>query len=136
MEPYVARAFLNKLLNESEKEDLRRQEDKSGTYLQGFQICQKYHLKPEPLRDEEMARMTALYRVWQTKWEMEFDRLRALHPGDEASFNVTGDELLSDLRSWEWYAEKNYVEPMMPAGTKMGLVLTFVVGGLLGQALS
>lgn len=62
------------------------------------------------------------------KWEKEYDRLRAIHPDIDGkpSFNVTGDEWLSDLRSWEWYAEKNYV-PQMPMAGKM-LALAVVVG--------
>jgi len=55
--------------------------------------------------------MKSLYRIWEMKWADEFDKLHEKYPGDKAEFNVTGDELLSDLRSWEWYADHNYVMP-------------------------
>ncbi len=55
--------------------------------------------------------MTSLHKIWLMKWNDEFDRLRIKYPGDKSEFNVTGDELLSDLRSWEWFADHNYVMP-------------------------
>lgn len=79
--------------------------------------------------------MTSLYKIWQMKWETEYDRLRTVHPdiNGKPSFNVTGEERLSDLRSWEWYAEKNYVPQMPMAGASLVSVLTLVSIGFLAR---
>lgn len=79
--------------------------------------------------------MTSLYRIWQMKWEAEYDRLRAIHPDVDGkpSFDVTGEECLSDLRSWEWYAEKNYVPQMPGARASLVSVLTLVSVSLLAR---
>lgn len=138
MEPYVARAFLNKLLNDSERKDLQKQEEQ-GRYFLGFEICQKFHLKPEPLSEHEVDEMTRIYRVWQKKWECEYDRLRAAHPDVDGkpSFNVTGDDWLSDLRSWEYFARMNYVAPLPSLTGRVVSVLTWVgIGSLLARTLS
>lgn len=112
MEPYVARAFLNKLLSESERKDLRRLEEsqQTGRYLQGFEICRRYNLKPDPLTDHDIAKMDTLLWKWKQAWFVKFDTLREVH-GDEP-FNVNGDHLLGDLWDWEKFAEENFEDSL------------------------
>jgi hypothetical protein len=105
MEPYVARAFLNKLLSEGERADLRKfEEQMQGRYLQGFEICRRYNLKLDPLPEADIQRMDLLLWKWKRAWEVKFDSL-----GDEP-FNVNGDHVLGDLWDWERFAEDNYVD--------------------------
>ena len=97
-----------------------------------FEICQKYRLKPEPLTENETHGMEMLYRQWQMKWNDEYDKLRVKYPGDKMEFDVTGEDWLSDLRSWEYYANLNY-QPSMPAVGVALSVLTLVSVSLLAR---
>ncbi len=75
MEPYVARAFLNKLLNEKQRSDLKEYEKTLPPmrYLVGSELCRRYHLKPEPLPEAEIEEMTHVFHVWEKRWESLYE---------------------------------------------------------------
>lgn len=109
MEPFVARAFLSKLLSEGEKKDLKAHEIwLRDRYLTGSEICRRYNLKPEPLPESDISRMDTLLWQWRRTQAGLFDQLRQAD-GDEAiAFDVNGEQWLADLWAWETYAEANY----------------------------
>lgn len=117
MEPFVARALMNRLLSEDERKSLKAIDDKlqesqttRGKYLQGFEICQKFRLKPNPIPDDDIDRMSKLHWIWTQEWVKKYDELRE---SSTESFNVNSDHWLGDLRDWEVYAEQNY-QPVLP----------------------
>lgn len=75
MHPMVARAFIYKLLSDKQKESLKGFERRleKGRYLQGFEICQMFRLKPDPVPEEETDRMQNLWMSYEreTIWKGE-----------------------------------------------------------------
>jgi hypothetical protein len=106
MKNYVARAFLNKLLNDAERKDLRNYERGRERYLVGFEICRRYSLKPEPLVESQMMAMDALYYKYTDMLEKAHNEQ---HANPEAK---TAEEVpecpcpvgLDALYAWEDYA--------------------------------
>lgn len=116
MEPYVARAFLNRLLSDDERRRLREAEGRlqlepkmRARYLQGFEICRLFHLKPDPLPEADTERMSRLLWIWNRQWEQKYHALEKIH---SEPFNVNGEHLLGDLWDWERFAEENYVDEL------------------------
>lgn len=111
----MARAFLNKLLNESERWDLKEFEKTlpPGRFLTGFEICRRYKLQPKLLPEKDLAQMELLYWKWNKAWEAKYDSMRAK---TNEPFNVND----GDLRDWEVFADQNYVEELPDySGTSM-----------------
>lgn len=125
MEPFVSRAFLNKLLNDAEKKDLVAFEKSlpQGRYLQGFEVCRRYNLKPKPIPDSDIQRMNTLLWKWEQAWEVKYEKLREL--ASEGTFDVNDDHLLGDLWDWEKFAEENYQEtlPQYPSMVCLAVLL-------------
>src|ERR1017187_8322863 len=88
METFVARALINRLLNESEikrlkefEEDLQTKLDSAGRhqrgrYLAGFEVCRLFNLKPNPVLDADSQRMHSLYWIWRQKQDEIVDKDR------------------------------------------------------------
>ena len=84
--------------------------NQQGRYLQGSELCQRYHLKPEPVPEADIERMQRLLWVWEQKYEADYAELEKKSNGQ--TFNIhDGDNLLGNLRHWEKFAEENYVQP-------------------------
>lgn len=104
MHPMVARAFLSKLLNEFEKANLRKTERSlpQGRYLQGFEICRKYNLKPKPLPEEETEKMQQL---WETYAKTQ---LRAGQEFEDTHPEIIPKSKAEEVHAWEDWSEQNY----------------------------
>lgn len=109
MEPLVARAFLNRLLNAAEKKDLRDYEKKLplGRFLTGSEICQRFNLKGDPLPQADTDKMDILLWKWRHRDEAKFFAL------------PTGANLYKDnfayMDNWLEFADANYRENLFPA---------------------
>ena len=137
LEPYVARALMNRLLTEDERSDLRKYEawlqnqvdiygkSQKGRYVTSFEICQRFHLKPEPVAEADIESMNKLYWKYQQIWGKKYDELfeQATEP-----FNVTGNELIEDLWAWEKFAEENYDETKVSASVLAFIPLLVLLG--------
>lgn len=104
MHPMVARAFLNKLLNDFERAELRKNERNlpQGRYWQGFEICRAYNLRPESLPDQETEKMEELWKQYATtqlRTGLEFEQS---HP------EVTPKTKAEEVHDWEDWASVHY----------------------------
>lgn len=115
MRPYVARAFLNKLLNEDERKDLKAFEKTlpEGHYLTSSELCRRYRLKPDPLPEEDTDRMELLLWKWNKRWEARYD---AANDGKAPPVIYENHE--AELADWLAFAEENYEKPSLFASTE------------------
>lgn len=67
MEPLIARAFLTLILDRPQIAELRALERNlpAGRYLQGFEICRHFRLKPDPITDSREQLMMQLLWDWR-----------------------------------------------------------------------
>lgn len=84
MHPMVARAFLRMQLLPEQIERLRNYEKQNlplNRYLQGFEICQKFGLKPKPLEETATDDMEKLWMAFERNflWPQQ-KREDRLHP--------------------------------------------------------
>ena len=126
MEPYVARALINRLLSDSERLDLaayeaslQTQPRMQGRYLTGSELCQRYHLQPHPVDEADTNLMDRLLWIWREKQDALYAEGEAKN-GTEP-FNIHGDDLLANLRDWEKFAEENYEPPSRYDALSAGL---------------
>jgi len=112
MHPMAMRAFLNMYLS-PEKREKQRVYERSlppGRYLQGFEICRMWNLKPSPVDDADMTRMEALwfqYERTQQSLGMQFEER---HP------DVCPRSLQEEIHAWEDWALRHYAIPQEVAG--------------------
>lgn len=104
MHPMAARAFLNKLLNVTERMELRRTERNlpPGRYLQGSEICRIFNLKPDSLPEEETDKMEALWGHYGRT-----DLRLALQFEDEHP-EVIPKTKAEEVHAWEDFALTHY----------------------------
>ena len=117
MDPYVARALISRLLNDSERLDLAKYEawlqtqpHMQGRYLVGSELCQRYHLKPEPVSAADTDRMANLLWIWQQKQDAIYTEMESKSNGEP--FDIHAGDNLANLRDWEKYADENYHAPL------------------------
>lgn len=81
MHPMVARAFLNGLLTSEQRLRLRQYENtlEPGRYLQGFEICNLFKLKPNPVDEKETDRIQSLYFEYRKRIEWKQSQLNDIH---------------------------------------------------------
>lgn len=99
-----------------------------GRYLQGFEVCRRYGLRPDPLPEADTQRMDALLWEWRRLQSSLFDQLREADEKSAEAFNVNGDHMFGDLWAWEKYADDNYRENLSQYAS---LAAVAVVVGLL-----
>ena len=96
MEPMVARAFLTMQLSQKERASLWAYENRlpAGRYLQGFEICQMFRIKPKTLTEQESGAMSSLWKYY------EVQALKLSQPDNQ------------EIHEWEKYAMANYNGPL------------------------
>ena len=117
MEPFVARAFLNKLLSEDERKSLRDYEvwlqnkpNMQNRYLTGSEICRRFHLKPDPLTEDDVDRMELLVWKWKERYSTRYDEAAKVS-GDKPPEIFT--DWFDEFDNWIQFAEENYERPSM-----------------------
>lgn len=124
MKNWVARAFLNKLLSEDERRDLRKFEREElplrpvpydRQFLVGFEILRRYDLHPKSLMESQIMLMDKLFFKYQT--DLENRHLRE-HGDDVSKCDcLTG---LEALYAWEDYAAR-----MMEESTEWAMPIVY-----------
>ena len=91
MEPMHARGFLTLLLNDGQRIKLWAMEDRlpPGRYLQAFEICKHFHLKPKSVDEMQVNRMDNVLHEWL-----------ASHDNDNKDSNST---IQQKIRTWDRY---------------------------------
>lgn len=114
--PYVGRALIDRLLKDSERNDLQafERQNKVNRFLTPFEICHRYRLKPESVSVEDTDEMTRLYWIWRNREDSYLEKLplgENLHETDE-------EERLSWIRfSYDNFGQKesNWAMPIVMA---------------------
>lgn len=106
METMSARAFLHKLLSESERKELFQIEKNfpPGRYWQGFEICRHFHLKPEPLDEAEVQQMDALWRDYRKTILWKKQALENLKHDKECQPHCKCTTDLEEIYEWQTWA--------------------------------
>lgn len=115
----IARAFLWLMLNPMQKADLENFERRisPGTFIQGFEVCQKYKLNPKTLSDAQMGQMQKVAGMFSG---ILFARRKQMARADNPDFtdaeinnSISGKIESEDAMDWVRFAEKHYQEPPM-----------------------
>ncbi len=122
MHPWVARAFIRRMLSDEQVNkvrDFELRETSSGRLLTGFEVIQMCGLKTKPVPDYEMVAMTNLHKTWEQKilWKQhqiedkKHDTICVETPIGKWCKCATP---ASEMHQWENYANNNYVKPKPP----------------------
>lgn len=118
MHPMVARAFLSSLLDDAQRERLRKYEREklpTNRYLQGFEICRMFSIKPKALPEEDTDKMEILWKAFERNflWPQQ-RRDDALHPTGCTMFSCRHPPTpgvhskLDEIYQWEDFARINF----------------------------
>lgn len=112
MEPLIARAFLTLLLTPDQIAELKCIENglPHGRYLQGFEICRYFALKPDPL--DEFREKQMLNLLWE--WRKE----NAISNRED------------NIHDWMDFVASKWVEPL---SMKLGGTVLLLAIGILCQ---
>jgi hypothetical protein len=110
MDPWAARFLLYRMLNDSERKDLRALEEAGqkhspGRYLQGFEICRRYNLKVETVPESVTDQIHQLLWIWRKRYESRYDEMLSKSDGKSIEMVQT---FLDELQDWINFATENY----------------------------
>lgn len=114
MQPWTARAFLMRMLNQDQKDQLRKHESTlpRGRYLQGFEICKAFKLKPNTLNEDAVASMERLLTGFIKN--KEYKHLNKHRISDDISEVVECDCKTDNeaLYEWEEFADRMFEDSL------------------------
>lgn len=102
MEPLIARGILSLMLTTEQNKELKDIEKvlPNGRYLQGFEVCRHFRLKPEPLDSSREQAMLTLLWDWR--------KINARFEKDD------------NIHDWMDYVKKEWIEPLPSSTGKLG----------------